>query len=67
LEIVYLRDNDEKTCRIVLPLEVGMMRFQEKEFLGLRAFCLLRKEERTFRVDRILSLRPVEESPPGLL
>uniref|UniRef100_A0A7V4DF20 WYL domain-containing protein n=1 Tax=Candidatus Caldatribacterium californiense TaxID=1454726 RepID=A0A7V4DF20_9BACT len=67
LEIVYLKDNDEKTCRIVLPLEVGMMRFQEKEFLGLRAFCLLRKEERTFRVDRILSLRPVEESPPRLL
>lgn len=64
LEIVYLKNTDEKTRRIIIPLEVGMMSFQGKEFLGLRAFCMTRKEERTFRVDRILSLRHVDEGEP---
>ncbi|MCX7667327.1 MAG: AAA family ATPase [Atribacterota bacterium] len=62
LEIIYLKNTDEKTRRVVIPLEVGIMSFQGKEFLGLRAFCMTRKEERTFRVDRILALRPIGEA-----
>ncbi|MDI3531159.1 MAG: ATP-dependent helicase [Candidatus Atribacteria bacterium] len=57
LEIVYLKRNDEKSRRIITPLEIGTMCFQGKEFLGLRAFCQTRGEERTFRIDRILSLQ----------
>lgn len=61
LEMVYLKNTDEKTRRVIVPLEIGPMFFQGKEFLGLRAFCVLRHRERTFRVDRILSLRYVDE------
>ena len=61
LEMVYLKASDEKSRRVIVPLEVGTMHFQDREFLGLRAFCTVRGEERTFRVDRILSLRYIEE------
>jgi ATP-dependent exoDNAse (exonuclease V) alpha subunit len=61
LRIVYLKPNDEKSRRVILPLTVGQMEYQGKAFLGMRAFCLTREEERTFRVDRILEL---EEAGP---
>ena len=56
LEMEYLKSNDVRTRRRVRPLEVGMRSFSSREFLGMRAWCALRKDERTFRVDRILSL-----------
>jgi ATP-dependent exoDNAse (exonuclease V) alpha subunit len=59
IEIVYLKPNDEKSKRIVRPLTVGEMEYQGKRYLGLRAFCTMRKEERTFRVDRILKIKCV--------
>lgn len=57
LEIVYLKPNDEKSKRIIQPYEVGEFDFQNKRFLGVRAYCEKRKEERTFRIDRIISLK----------
>lgn len=60
LEILYLKPSDEKTLRKVLPLTLGEMEFKAKSYLGLRAFCLTRNEERTFRVDRILELNRVK-------
>jgi ATP-dependent DNA helicase PIF1 len=60
VEIVYLKPSDEKTQRIIQPLFMGEMEYQGKQYLGLRAFCLKRKEERTFRIDRILELREVK-------
>jgi predicted DNA-binding transcriptional regulator YafY len=36
---------------------VGEMEYQSKNYLGVRAFCMTRNEERTFRVDRILEIR----------
>jgi len=62
LEIVYLKPNDEKSKRIVRPLTIGEMEYQGKHYLGMRAFCTMRNEERTFRVDRILEIRRA----PGL-
>ncbi|MEO0164633.1 MAG: AAA family ATPase [candidate division WOR-3 bacterium] len=59
LEIVYLKPNDEKSKRIIQPYEVGEFDFQNKKFLGVRAYCEKRKEERTFRIDRILSLKTI--------
>ncbi|MBI4303918.1 MAG: AAA family ATPase [Chloroflexi bacterium] len=56
LQIVYLRPNDEKSKRIIRPLVLGEMEYQGKSYLGVRAFCLTRNEERTFRVDRILEI-----------
>jgi predicted DNA-binding transcriptional regulator YafY len=57
LEIVYLKPNDEKTTRVVRPEAVGEMEYRGKKYLGMRAFCMTRNEERVFRVDRILEIR----------
>jgi len=57
LEIVYLKPSDEKTTRVVRPEAVGQMEYHGKKYLGMRAFCLKRREERVFRVDRILEIR----------
>jgi len=56
VEMEYLKRNDVRTRRRVRPLEVGMRSYSSREFLGMRAWCALRKDERTFRLDRILSL-----------
>ncbi len=56
LKMLYLKPSDEKSSRAVIPRMVGDMEYQGKVFLGMRAFCLERKAERTFRVDRILEL-----------
>jgi ATP-dependent DNA helicase PIF1 len=57
LEIVYLKPNDEKSVRTVIPKSVGEMEYRDKTYLGMRAFCLKRNEMRTFRVDRILEIK----------
>jgi hypothetical protein len=59
LEIVYLKPTDEKSRRVIRPVSLGEMEFQGKAFIGLRAYCDKRREERTFRVDRILEMRVV--------
>jgi ATP-dependent DNA helicase PIF1 len=59
LQIVYLKPDDEKSRRTIRPYTIGQMEYGGKTYLGVRAFCLTRKEERTFRVDRILEI----ESP----
>jgi len=56
LEIVYLKPSDEKTARVVKPEAVGEMEYRGKKYLGMRAFCMKRREERVFRVDRILEI-----------
>ena len=57
LEITYLKPNDEKSRRIIKPETVGEMEYQGKNYLGVRAFCMKRNEERVFRVDRILEIK----------
>jgi len=59
LQIVYLKPSDEKTRRIIRPETVGEMEYRGKKYLGMRAFCMKRNEERTFRVDRILEIEEV--------
>ncbi|MCL0057604.1 AAA family ATPase [Dehalococcoidales bacterium] len=56
LQIVYLKPNDAKTRRIVRPEMVGEMEYRGKRYLGMRAFCTQRNEERVFRIDRILEI-----------
>ena len=56
LDIVYLKPDDTKSRRTVQPKSVGEMTYQGKSYLGMRAFCLTRNAERTFRVDRILEI-----------
>ena len=61
LEIVYLKPNDEKSKRVIAPKSIGEMEFKEKKYIGVRAFCLTRGEDRTFRLDRILEIKEVEK------
>ncbi len=60
LEIVYLKPSDEKTTRVVRPKAVGEMEYNGKKYLCMRAFCLKRNEERTFRIDRILEIEVLD-------
>lgn len=61
LEMVYLRAQDEKSERVIKPLSVGEMEYQNKKFIGVKGECQLHQEKRCFRVDRILELRVVEK------
>lgn len=63
LEMVYLKGTDVKSRRTVRPLHLGEMEYAGRPFLGLQALCLMRREKRTFNVDRILSLEPAEAPP----
>jgi ATP-dependent DNA helicase PIF1 len=65
LDIVYLKPDDVKSRRTVQPKSVGEMAYQGKSYLGMRAFCLIRNAERTFRVDRILEISEIasQKSP----
>ncbi|MGA1847397.1 AAA family ATPase [Deferribacter abyssi] len=56
IKIIYLKTNDQKSIRTVTPLYVKKMEFSNKKFLGLKAYCHLRNEERVFRLDRILEI-----------
>jgi len=60
LDIVYLKQSDEKSWRRITPILVSEMEFQSRSFQGLKAYCHTRKDEITFRVDRILELKTVE-------
>lgn len=56
LEILYLKPDDRKTLRTIRPIAIEEMEYKGKAFEGLRAYCHLRKMERTFRIDRILEI-----------
>ncbi len=58
LEIIYLKREDEKSSRRIKPLAVGQMNYKGIEYVGVQALCALRQQERVFRVDRILELKP---------
>ncbi|MBP7869997.1 MAG: AAA family ATPase [Candidatus Saccharicenans sp.] len=60
LEMIYLKPDDTKSQRLVRPVALNWMEYGGKSFEGLRAYCFLRQEERTFRLDRILELKVIE-------
>ncbi|PIZ76187.1 AAA family ATPase [Candidatus Peregrinibacteria bacterium CG_4_10_14_0_2_um_filter_38_24] len=57
LGIIYLKADDTKSHREIKPFSVGEMKYLNKTFIGIEAYCSNRKEIRTFRVDRILSIK----------
>lgn len=59
LALVYLKSNDEKSTRTVIPQEVGEMEYLGKKFMGLSGFDSKKEEIRCFRVDRILSMKVI--------
>ena len=57
IEILYLKNKDVKSRRIISPSFVGEMEYSGKTYLGMEAFCHLRNDRRVFRVDRILEIK----------
>lgn len=57
LEMTYLKSNDTKSERVIIPLTVGEEEYEGYGFPGMLAYCTKRKEERMFNVERILTLR----------
>lgn len=57
LEIVYLKSSDVKSQRTIIPHVVGEMEYMDKPFIGVEAYCMSRKADRVFRVDKILEMR----------
>jgi hypothetical protein len=60
LEIVYLKTDDTKSKRTILPRHVGEMEYKGRKFPGVQAFCTSREDERVFHVERILEMKIVE-------
>ena len=56
LDVVYLKTDDTRTQRTLIPRAIGEMEYRNKKYLGMEAYCMLRREERVFRVDRILEI-----------
>ena len=70
LDIVYLKTDDTKTRRRISPEAIEMMTYMEREFEGVVARCHKRMAHRVFRIDRMLSVQPMNEAlknkrPPG--
>jgi hypothetical protein len=57
LEMTYLKANDTKSKRVIVPLTVGEEDYQGKKFPGMMAYCTKLKEDRMFHVGRILELK----------
>ncbi|KPK29767.1 MAG: AAA family ATPase [Nitrospira bacterium SG8_35_1] len=60
LEIVYLKAKDEKSKRTIIPSYVGEMEYRGRKFPGVQAFCVSRKDERVFHLERILEMKVAE-------
>ena len=56
IAMTYLRADDTRSERVVVPVSVGPESYMGTSFLGMRAFCPERGGNRMFRVDRILAL-----------
>jgi GTPase SAR1 family protein len=56
LEVVYLKPDDTKSTRTIQPIAVEQMEYKGRTFQGLRAYCRLRGDQRTFRIERILEI-----------
>ena len=53
IEITYVDKDGEKTTRWITPIQVIGL----QDYIYLRAYCHLREDERTFRLDRIVEVR----------
>ncbi len=58
LSVTYLKKNDERSRRVIEPTKIGEMEYKGKTYLGVEAYCRLRKEVRVFRVDRMVEVLP---------
>ena len=57
LEIVYLKPNDKKSKRTITPIDLKQMEYAGRQFEGLEAYCHSKKDNRNFKIDRILEMK----------
>lgn len=57
VEIVYSGGENPQSRRTIRPIEA----LNISEMIYIRAYCFFRQEERTFRLDRILSARIIDD------
>jgi ATP-dependent exoDNAse (exonuclease V) alpha subunit len=60
LEILYLKNKDEKSKRIIIPKYSGELEYQGRKFPGVQAFCISKQGDRVFHIERILEMKIVE-------
>ena len=53
VEIIYKKSSGEEILRRITPLTIGTIR----KTVMVEAFCHLRQEKRTFRLDRIIRVQ----------
>ncbi len=56
IKITYLKVNDEKSRRIIIPSKIGDFKFSSNHFLGLTGLDSKSNEIRTFKIERILEI-----------
>jgi ATP-dependent exoDNAse (exonuclease V) alpha subunit len=61
LHLVYLKPDDTKSKRRILPQAIKQMEYKGKDFEGVNAFCFKRGEARVFRIDRMLELKEISD------
>ncbi len=66
LNITYLKSNDQKSKRTIIPRKVGIMEYMGKSYFGVEGYCFKREDNRVFRIDRILELKLSESTGPKL-
>ena len=59
-QMTYLRSKDIKSRRIFEPYEVGDMEHEGIWFIWVKGYCHTSKQEKIFRVDRILELKKID-------
>lgn len=59
IKIIYLDGKGAQTERELIPEYIDDMQFGNVTFRGLRAYCKTRRDDRTFRIDRILKIETV--------
>lgn len=59
LDIIYLKPDDTKSHRVIRPRKVGQFTYNNKKYVGVRAYCMMRNSERSFRIDRILEMKVI--------
>ena len=59
LKMTYLKPNDTKSKRVIIPLRVGEEDYRGKKFPGMLAYCTKSKTERMFHIGHILELKEI--------
>lgn len=57
VEIVYLNASNEKSTRQVTPTHIGPLKYKNITYMGMKGFCHVSQENKTFRIDRIMDIK----------